>query len=347
MADSTKIDVYAMTPGHTFSIPISMGLPNNNIRAINPVREESGLWIGKMKPEPENADLINCEIVVGRDKVTSDYQYYYTDLTVIEAISLINSGTVPTSLRLSFTSLEAADSFVGDAYSLAGWNTFFDLPANGTPFTSLSVLESGVHLYGGADITLKPNIFQAAPLTAIIDEGGVIIDAGNNNSFVSNVYLTIIDLPAVTVIGNNFANSCFILTTVNLPLLETMNGDFQFAGCSSVAVFDFPLLQNVGQVCFAACDTAEVFNLPSCVDLGGSVLNNSVFVAIAGNAITLTVPALLMTCNGGLPDGDIQYLQANNTVTIVIIPNPVQYIITETGGFTITTENNDPIITEN
>jgi hypothetical protein len=24
-----------------------------------------------------------------------------------------------------------------------------------------------------------------------------------------------------------------------------------------------------------------------------------------------------MTCNGGNPDGDIQYLQANNTVTII------------------------------
>jgi hypothetical protein len=24
-----------------------------------------------------------------------------------------------------------------------------------------------------------------------------------------------------------------------------------------------------------------------------------------------------MTCNGGNPDGDIQYLQANNTVTVI------------------------------
>tara|TARA_R110000868_G_scaffold54673_2_gene170648 strand:+ start:319 stop:681 length:363 start_codon:yes stop_codon:yes gene_type:complete len=103
MADSTQIDVFAMTPGHTFSIPISMGLPNNNIREVNPVRQGNGLWIGKMKPEPENADLINCEIVVGRDKVTSDYQYYYTDLSVAEVIELINNGPVPVEYIITET----------------------------------------------------------------------------------------------------------------------------------------------------------------------------------------------------------------------------------------------------
>jgi hypothetical protein len=40
------------------------------------------------------------------------------------------------------------------------------------------------------------------------------------------------------------------------------------------------------------------------------------FYNISGETITLTVPSALMTCNSGNPDGDIQYLQANNTVTI-------------------------------
>jgi hypothetical protein len=44
-----------------------------------------------------------------------------------------------------------------------------------------------------------------------------------------------------------------------------------------------------------------------------------VFDGIIGNIITLTVPLALMTCNGGNPDGDIQYLQANNTVTIITV----------------------------
>jgi len=44
-----------------------------------------------------------------------------------------------------------------------------------------------------------------------------------------------------------------------------------------------------------------------------------VFNYINGNTIDLTIPSSLMTCNGGNPDGDIQYLQTNNTVTITTV----------------------------
>jgi len=42
-----------------------------------------------------------------------------------------------------------------------------------------------------------------------------------------------------------------------------------------------------------------------------------VFNGITGNTITLTVPAALMTCDGGNPDGDIVYLDNNNTLTVI------------------------------
>ena len=35
-----------------------------------------------------------------------------------------------------------------------------------------------------------------------------------------------------------------------------------------------------------------------------------------GISIIITIPSILMTCNGGAPDGDIAYLIANNIVTI-------------------------------
>ena len=60
-------------------------------------------------------------------------------------------------------------------------------------------------------------------------------------------------------------------------------------------------------------------NLPSCINLGKTVGYDNVFDSILGNTITLTVPSALTTCNSGNPDGDIQYLQANNTVTIVTV----------------------------
>ena len=46
---------------------------------------------------------------------------------------------------------------------------------------------------------------------------------------------------------------------------------------------------------------------------------SGVFTGITSNNITLTVPSALMTCNAGNPDGDIQYLQSNNTVTVITV----------------------------
>jgi hypothetical protein len=68
--------------------------------------------------------------------------------------------------------------------------------------------------------------------------------------------------------------------------------------------------------CFQDCTSLTSISLPSCTILGESVENNQVFSNIVGITISLTIPASLMTCNSGNPDGDIQYLQANNTVTI-------------------------------
>jgi hypothetical protein len=324
MADSTKIDVYAMTPGHTFSIPISMGLPNNNIRAINPVRQGNGLWIGKMKPEPENADLINCEIVVGRDKVTSDYQYYYTDLSVAEVIDLINNGPTPPpelSLKLTFNSIENADVLVGDASDVADWNTFFDLPTYGTPFSSVSVVGNVVDLFGGSGITVKEQLFQKNPdcLVSIVDTANCIVLAQQNSfaAFSASV-LTTVDLPALTRTYNFCFNGCTLLANLSLPALEIADLGC-FYGCISLTTFDFPVLESTGVAVFNACTTATIFNLPFCTNLGGTVDDNLVFGNIIGQNITLTVPAFLMICNGGFPDGDIQFLQANNTVTVITV----------------------------
>jgi hypothetical protein len=90
MATITQVSVLAMTPGKTFPTPISLGLQNANVRGVNPVREASGLWIGKMQPPPANAASINAEIVVGRDEMTGDVQYYYVAQSVTATIALIN-----------------------------------------------------------------------------------------------------------------------------------------------------------------------------------------------------------------------------------------------------------------
>ena len=180
-------------------------------------------------------------------------------------------------------------------YSLVEWNNFFDLPTNGGEFTAVYVNGNEVNLIGGANITLKSSIF-----------------ANNLN------LLEINDLLGCIQYGENSCfDSAYFITHINLPVIKTIGGDF-FLGLA-VTNISFPSLISVGSFSFAGWLNISSINIPVCTDLGGTVTDDNVFYGIIGNIITLTVPVALMTCNGGLPDGDIQYLQANNDVTIITV----------------------------
>lgn len=145
------------------------------------------------------------------------------------------------------------------------------------------------------------------------------------------------DLPLLQSAGDSCFQACTSATSFNLPSLQTA-GISCFIGCSSSLSFNFPLLQSAAENCFVSCSvatsfnfpsleiigdscfdnclSATLFNLPSVTNLGLSVEDNAVFNKISNNVISLTIPSALMTCWDGDPDGDIQYLVENNTVTI-------------------------------
>lgn len=75
----------------------------------------------------------------------------------------------------------------------------------------------------------------------------------------------------------------------------------------------------IGEYALGSCTAMTTCYLPKCTNFGGTVGKESVFNYIAGSTITLTIPTSLMTCDGGNPDSDIVYLDANNTVTIVTV----------------------------
>jgi hypothetical protein len=123
------------------------------------------------------------------------------------------------------------------------------------------------------------------------------------------------DFSALETAGDACFRQCSNLTS-SFPALITA-GEACFDGCSSYTSLNFPALVTVGTNCFQFCENATTIYLPVAQTLGATVNgNNYVFYGISGKTIQLTVPAALMTCNGGNPDGDIQYLQANNTVAI-------------------------------
>lgn len=107
------------------------------------------------------------------------------------------------------------------------------------------------------------------------------------------------------------------INTISLPLIKNINA-YAFVGCVNLSNFDFPFCENISYNAFTGVTSLRWIYISRCLNLGGSVLFDGVFIGISGRNITLIVPVELMTCNGGLPDGDIQYLQANNTVTIEV-----------------------------
>jgi hypothetical protein len=335
------------------------------------------------------------------------YNRYLNDLNTQRMwaqIGAANGGeststpAVPQALRLLFDDIENANLLVGDASNLEDWNTFFDLPTYGTPFTSVTVVGNEVELFGGGNIILKESLFgdsiYGVNLIEFVDESGCIVELeynvfGDDNlgygcenlttvslpncliaagyCFINCDSLVNLSLPLLTEAGPSCFGSCTLLTntdwlnlnaigyacffgtnisSLNLPSLTVLTdgmfgGMFQltstddisapaltnptslpnylFSACTQLATVNFPTLINVGEQCFFQCTSLTSISLPLCTNLGGTVGDNDVFLNITGNTITLTVPSALMTADAGNPDGDIAYLQANNTVTIVTV----------------------------
>lgn len=224
----------------------------------------------------------------------------------------------PPPLILGWDDIANANTLVGDASIVSNWNTLFDLPTNGTPFTSVIVVGNDVELYGGSGINLKNDLFRDNTHISFVDDNdGNIITAGSY-CFFSCPLITSFNLPALTSTGMGCFRNCPLIVEFNFPSLISA-GFSSFASCPGVTTFNLPSLISSGAVCFSNCYSVTTFNLPSCTNLGGTVANNNSFLNITGETIAATFNGVLATCNGGNPDGDIQYLEANNTVTVTYV----------------------------
>lgn len=321
------------------------------------------------------------------DSVTGDKEgfhgFYFVDGELVtdtvpnikeEIKSFCNGPQEPQALRLTFDSIENANTLVGDASNVADWNAFFDLPTYGTPFSAVTISGSTIQLFGGSNITLKDELFDRPDdlgfhLLEIEDSALCVVAAGydcfgyDNYNGCPNLTTAIfpamvtagdhcfstspsslvnVDFSSLTTAGigcfqnvpfvdpdfpvlspilpRNLFNNCVNLTdSFSLLSRVTEAGNYCFTNCVGFINLNLPLLITAGNYCFESCYSLTTINIPSCTDLGGTVGDDFVFSGINGNTITLTVSPGLMTCNSGSPDGDIQYLQANNTVTIITV----------------------------
>lgn len=139
--------------------------------------------------------------------------------TTLAPTTTTTTTQAPSSLKLTFDNISNANALVGDASSVTDWNTFFDLPAFGNPFTSVSIVGNEVNLIGGSGITIKSTLFDSNNnLISIIDNSNCIIASGEN-SFSRALNLTTVDLPSLLFAGEYSFAITPNVTSFNLPLL--------------------------------------------------------------------------------------------------------------------------------
>lgn len=151
---------------------------------------------------------------------------------------------MPLPLRMTFTDISLVEEMIGSVVNdVTAWNTFFDLPNLGLPFSTVSVSENVVDLYGGGNIYLKDQIFDIASndfqfgenLLGFEDNDGMIVECGY----------------ACFSWYNN--NSCSNLVDLNLPNCVKV-GDSCFEGCSGIVLPIFNKLKIIGELSFSYCD---------------------------------------------------------------------------------------------
>jgi hypothetical protein len=115
------------------------------------------------------------------------------------------------------------------------------------------------------------------------------------------------------------STDCTSLISVNYPnavIFQKLDHD----GCNQLVTVNAPLVETIGPTCFRNCLVLKTFYVPSCINLGGSTGDDSVFDLITGQSITVTINSIIATCNGSGPDGDIvALLTANPSSTIIYV----------------------------
>ena len=131
----------------------------------------------------------------------------------------------------------------------------------------------------------------------------------------ANYLVTSVMLPNITTAGKYCFSYLYNVPTFNLGKLVTA-GEGAFNNCYLATLFYLPLLTSIGTRGFYGAYACNTVYIPLCTSLGATVGDNLVFYNVAALSIGITIPYMLMTCNSGSPDGDLQYLMANNTVSI-------------------------------
>lgn len=200
---------------------------------------------------------------------------------------------------------------------LTYWNTRYDMIANAdTPFDEIVLFpdELMILLKGGTNAIIS-NVWEdfqeeSLGLLGFWDNSGTITEAGGTFAFAVN--LEVVEMFFTSIFANGVFAGCTNLLSVGATV-GTSFGPVCFQDCPALVNISLPAAISIGNNCFQNSTALEDISLPSCTDLGGTTGDNNVFAGITGQTITLTIPTATAT------DGDVVTLQANNSVTLILV----------------------------
>jgi hypothetical protein len=213
-----------------------------------------------------------------------------TPTPTITVTPSITPSPTPLPLVLAFNDIINANALVGDASNVNDWNTYFDLPTYGTPFSSVDVIDNSVTLFGGSGITTKFGLFSDDPnLLTVYDYAGCVVTLGDETfggiletSGVQEVYF-----PEVTetlclyccdstygVFGN-----CHNLVSANIPKLSIMNGgEFEYCDNLTDLIINYSAITYLGCYAFTNCHSLNISaDFINCTYIGDYGFQETVF----------------------------------------------------------------------
>lgn len=191
-----------------------------------------------------------------------DYPYYLQKFINENNVFL----NVPDyGILLSFDAIANATALVGDVSLVANWNTFFDLPANGTPFTSVNVSRNAVNLVGATSIKLKASLFENNIHVILFNDLKGCVKELESKAFSGASFIKI-SLPECTIApGDRVTETsafkdCVDLEQVYLPKLAIIE-DMLFSGCAALWEIKIPFetLTSIGYKTFQGTAISEIF----------------------------------------------------------------------------------------
>jgi hypothetical protein len=246
----------------------------------------------------------------------------------------------PIPLRMLFSDINGVNVVIGDSANVSDWNTYFDLPAYGNPYTSVIVTENEVKLYGGSNVIIKEALFdQADEVGAFfleIEDTNTVVEIENGafgyNNNVGCQNLESASFGSVTVIGENVFSYCVVLSSISFPILTTL-GVSCFSNCYVLNSINLPLVTFIGNLSFTECSGLTSITLPSVITVDDlafydctSLLNVSFPVATTIGSgsfqfcyaiTTMSFPSCI-NLGATVEDDAIFALISGNTITLTV-----------------------------